>query len=214
MPSSVITLYSGAAAGAEADFGRWAERYALAEVNFTFAGHEPVRDRGLRHLTPEELAESDAALALIGRVMNRQFPENDVFRCLLMSIWHQVHHGEAVYVVGRIQGDGTVTGGTGWGAEYAKQCNKPLFVFDQERDAWYRWRTQDWEAHVPPVITQASFTGTGTRFLEENGRAAIAGLFERSFGPAPTAFGASGQTGPGGPPLTRVPTRPPPSLGG
>jgi hypothetical protein len=30
------------------------------------------------------------------------------------------------------------------------------------------------------------FTGTGTRTLEENGRRAIATLFERSFGPPPS----------------------------
>ena len=31
--------------------------------------------------------------------------------------------------------DDTVKGGTGWGAEFAKLCNKPLFVFDQDKDA-------------------------------------------------------------------------------
>ena len=36
--------------------------------------------------------------------------------------------------------DHTVKGGTGWGAEFAKLCNKPLFVFDQERDRWFAWK--------------------------------------------------------------------------
>jgi hypothetical protein len=31
------------------------------------------------------------------------------------------------------------------------------------------------------VITQPRFAGTGTRFLEDNGRAAIEGLFARTF---------------------------------
>jgi hypothetical protein len=31
------------------------------------------------------------------------------------------------------------------------------------------------------VITQGRFCGTGTRFLEDNGRAAIEGLFARTF---------------------------------
>ena len=34
----------------------------------------------------------------------------------------------------------TVKGGTGWGAEFAKLCNKPLFVFDQVDDGWRCWR--------------------------------------------------------------------------
>jgi hypothetical protein len=39
----------------------------------------------------------------------------------------------------------------------------------------------DWVECKDPVITHLHFTGTGTRFLEENGKKAIAGLFERSF---------------------------------
>ena len=33
----------------------------------------------------------------------------------------------------RDRGRQTVRGGTGWGAEFAKLCNKPLFVFDQAK---------------------------------------------------------------------------------
>jgi hypothetical protein len=33
-----------------------------------------------------------------------------------------------------------------------------------------------------PVIRQPLFCGTGTRFIEESGRAAIDGLFARTFG--------------------------------
>lgn len=187
------TLYSGGAPGAESEFGQWAEHHAITEVNFTFAGHAVARQRGLHALTADELAQGDATLVAIARHIHRQLPDEAHSRHLLLSLWHQVHHGDAVFVVGRIQGDGTVTGGTGWGAEYAKQCNKPLFVFDQTRDAWYRWRSGDWEPDGGPVVGVANFTGTGTRYLEANGKAAIAGLFARSFA------------------LPRTPTRPPPS---
>jgi len=40
--------------------------------------------------------------------------------------------------VGHILEDGTVKGGTGWGAEFAKLCIN-LFVFDQDEDRWYGW---------------------------------------------------------------------------
>ncbi len=200
MPPSEYTLFSGGALGAESEFGHWAEQHGIAEVNFTYPGHEVVRHRGLQPLTPEELAQGDATLMAIARHIHRQLPDGVLSRHLLLSIWHQVHNGEAVFVVGRIQGDGTVTGGTGWGAEYAKQCNKPLFVFDQAQDAWYRWRGGDWEPDAAPVVVTGHFTGTGTRYLEPNGKAAIASLFTRSFGP------------PGTQPGPRAATRPPPSL--
>lgn len=200
MPTSEHTLFSGGAEGAESEFGQCAEQHAVVEVNFTFPGHEVSRQRGLQLLTPDELSQGNATLVAIARDIHRHLPDNELSRFLLLSIWHQVHHGEAVFVVGRIQGDGTVTGGTGWGAEYAKQCNKPLYVFDQSRDAWYRWGNGDWEPEGAPVVATAHFTGTGTRYLEANGKAAIGALFARSFGAARSQ------------PVTRSLTRPPPNL--
>jgi len=180
-----FTLYSGGAAGSEAEFGDAAEAWGLTEVNFSFAGHAPVRTRGLVELDDAALDAGAESLQAIGRALRRQFPETPHFKRLLLSLWHQVHNGEAVFVIGRIEADGTVTGGTGWGAEYARQCNKPLWVFDQAQDGWFTWDGQDWSACEPPTVSHARFTGTGTRFLEPNGRAAIAGLFERSFGALP-----------------------------
>ena len=73
----------------------------------------------------------------------------------------------------------------GWGAEFGKLCNKPLHVFDQEKDRWFTWNGDEWmprTASDGPVITHPHFTGTGTRKLADNGKAAIAELFKRSFG--------------------------------
>jgi hypothetical protein len=103
---------------------------------------------------------------------------------VLQTIWYQVNNGQEVYIVGTIQEDETVRGGTGWGAEFAKLCNKPLFVFDQERDGWFAWEKDSWSEAGKPVVGHPHFTGSGTRFLEDNGRRAIDELFERSFGAA------------------------------
>ena len=67
--------------------------------------------------------------------MHRHFPDTDYIKKVLQTIWHQVNNAQEIYVVGKILDDDTVMGGTGWGAEFAKLCNKPLFVFDQDRDA-------------------------------------------------------------------------------
>lgn len=181
MKADDCILYSGAANGAESAFGAAAERHGIAEVNFTFEGHRDTRTRGIRVLTPPELKDGDVNLAYVSRLMHRRYKDTPLFRKVLQSIWHQVHSGEEVYVVGQILDDDTVKGGTGWGAEFAKIRNKPLFVFDQVRDAWHRWTGESFEECAPPTIAHARFTGTGTRFLEENGRRAIDELFERSF---------------------------------
>jgi hypothetical protein len=175
-------LFSGAANGAEAEFGAAAERHGVAEVNFTFEGHNDARRRGIRVLTAPELEQGGVSLAYISKLMHRRYPDTPLFRRVLQSIWHQVHNGREVYAIGKIQPDDTVVGGTGVAAEYAKLFNKPVFVFDQERDGWFHWTGEQWSPVADPAIRQPYFCGTGTRFLRDNGRAAIAGLFARTFG--------------------------------
>ena len=176
------TLFSGAAQGAEEEFGAAAERHGIEEVNFTFEGHSDARRRGIRVLTHKELEHGDVSLAYVSKLMHRRYPDTPLFKRVLQSIWHQVNNGQEIYVVGKIVDDGTVKGGTGWGAEFAKICNKPLFVFDQDKNAWFRWSGEKWEPAGEPVIAHPDFTGTGTRFLNENGKKAIEALFRRSFG--------------------------------
>ena len=177
-------LFSGGIKGAEAEFGANAERFGIEEVNFTFEGHDIVRRRGIRVLNHDELKNGDVSLEYVSKLMNRNYVQSPKFRKVLQSIWYQINNGQEIYVIGTIQDDNTVKGGTGWGAEFAKICNKPLYVFDQQRDAWCMWNKVEWqqcEQGDEPVIRHKHFTGTGTRFLEENGKKAIVELFERSF---------------------------------
>jgi len=178
-------LFSGGAAGAESAFGEEAERHGVEEVNFTFEGHALERRRGLRVLNHEELLAGDVSLEYVSRLMNRRYAEGPTLRKILQTIWYQVNSGQEIYVVGAILEDGTVRGGTGWGAEFAKLCNKPLHVFDQARNGWFTWKATEWQPRTGsdlPVIEHIHFTGTGTRLLEASGRAAIKSLFDRSFG--------------------------------
>ena len=175
-------LFSGGINGTEAEFGMNAESFGIEEVNFTFEGHAIERKRGIRMLNHDELKNGDISLEYISKLMNRKYSETPVFRKILQSIWYQINNGQEIYVVGEILDDKTVKGGTGWGAEFAKLCNKPIFVFDQKRDGWFFWNQLDWVPCVEsPVIKHVHFVGTGTRFIEENGKKAIRELFERSF---------------------------------
>jgi hypothetical protein len=176
-------LFSGGAPGAESYFGASAERHGVEEVNFTFDGHRIERHRGVRVLNHEELLAGDVSLEYVSRLMRRRYSEGPTLRKILQTLWYQVNNGQEIYVIGSILEDGTVRGGTGWGAEFAKLCNKPLHVFDQERDSWVRWTGSSWApvADNAPVITHPHFTGPGTRTLRENGKAAIDDLLDRSF---------------------------------
>ena len=173
-------LYSGGLRGAEAAFGACAERHGVEEVTFTFEGHQIERHRGVRTLSHAELLHGDVSLAYVSKLMRRHYPETDYIKRVLQSIWHQVNNAQEIYVVGTVLEDDTVMGGTGWGAEFGKLCNKPVYVFDQERNAWLGWSGTAWQT-TEPTITHPHFAGSGTRHLKPNGEAAIAALFKRSF---------------------------------
>ena len=174
-------LFSGGAPGAEGAFGAQAERYGIDEVNYTFEGHTLVRHRGLRVLNHEELQAGDVSLEYVSKLMHRRYTEGPTLRKILQTIWYQVNNGQEIYVVGHIEEDNTVRGGTGWGAEFAKLCNKPLCVFDEEKIGWFCWTGSDWKKQGVPKITHPHFTGTGTRKIHENGKRAIEELFTNSF---------------------------------
>lgn len=180
---AAVTLYSGGAPGAEAVFGECAEKWGLREVNFTFDGHVQARTRGAHPLTELELAAGDVSLAYVSRRLRRSWSAHAPIKRVLQSLWHMVSAAQQVFVVGAIQEDGTVTGGTGWSVELARMWSKRLWVFDQDKNSWYRWNGDDWFPGEP-IIDSTTICGTGTRYLADNGRAAIEELFARTFAPA------------------------------
>jgi KaiC/GvpD/RAD55 family RecA-like ATPase len=182
LPAKARTLLSGGANGAEEAFGACAEEWGLREQNFSFGGREVARTRGLVELTEAELHQGEVSDAYLRARLHRQFPRTPAFRKILQSIWHQVATAQEVFVVGTIQDDQTVKGGTGWAAELARHMHKPVFIFDQERGTWFTAKDEGWESIDPPSIRRARFAGTGTRHLNDAGRAAIRELFVRSFG--------------------------------
>ena len=173
-------LYSGGATGAESAFGEAAERWGLREVNFTFTGHKQNRDRGSHQLTDQELTAGDVSLVYVSRRLNRTFNQGKMIKRVLQSIWHQVSRAQQVFVIGTIQDDDTVTGGTGWAVELARMWHKDLWVFDQERNGWFHWEGDAWRTGTP-VVEAPDFCGTGTRYLRDSSTAAIEQLFQRSF---------------------------------
>lgn len=177
---SDFTLFSGGHKGAEAEFGKQAEKHGVNEVNFSFEGHKMERDRGIRFLGPKELEKGDVSMEIVSLHMGRNFSEVGMIRKVIQSIFHMVNNGHQVFAVGWIQADNTVKGGTGWGVELAKLFNRPVSVYDQDRKAWFSWVNSAWAQDVP-VISNKTFCGTGTRNLSPDARAAIEDLFNRSF---------------------------------
>ncbi len=178
-----FTLYSGGLKGAESEFGRCAERWGAREVTYSFEGHVMEREKNVKVLSEDELRLGDVSMEIVCKRMGRRYGNAEKIRRVMQSIFHIINSGHDVFVVGRIMDDGTVKGGTGWGVELAKFFNRPLYVYDQEKESWFAWSGVEWKT-AEPVISSRTYAGTGTRYLNDAGRQAIEDLYRRSFGEA------------------------------
>ena len=176
-------LYGGGHKGAEAEFGRCAERWGVRQVTLSYDGHAMEYSKDVRALSPGELLQGDVSMEIVSKRLGRTYTSVEQIRKVCQLLFHMVSNSYAVFAIGWIQGDDTVQGGTGWGVELAKFFNRPTSVFDQARHAWFTWRDGRWASDTP-IIPERPFAATGTRQLTEEGRRAIGELFDRSFGSA------------------------------
>lgn len=174
------TLYSGGLKGAETAFGEAAEKWSVKEVNFSYEGQKTNRQKNQVILSDIELKRGDISMELVSKMMSRAYYETEKIRKVLQTIFHMVNKGHQVFVIGTILEDNTVKGGTGWAVELAKLFNRPLAVYDQEKENWYSWKQGAWVQDIPK-IEHDTFVGSGTRNLSENGKKAIDKLFEEAF---------------------------------
>ncbi len=178
--SDQFTFYGGGHSGTEAEFGRQAEQFGVREVNFSFEGQQPARDKGQIVLSPEEMKKGDISMEIVSLRMNRKYSEIDKVRKVFQLLFHMVNNGLQIFAVGWIQPDNTVKGGTGWAVELGKLFNRPVSVFDQDHNQWFAWKNNAWVKDLPD-IEHPTFVGTGTRNLTDAGKQAIQDLFARSF---------------------------------
>lgn len=174
-------LFHGGHKGTEAEFGRVAEEWGLAETTLSFEGHRMERAKNVEVLSDDQLEEGKVSMEFVFRAMGRRFVEGKGLRRVLHSIFHLVVRTDELFAIGWIQDDDTVKGGTGWGVELGKLFNRKVHVFDQEKEAWFTWRDRKWQPSEPS-LPDSAFSATGTRNLTEVAKRAIHDLFERSLG--------------------------------
>ena len=178
---SKMRLTHGGHKGAEAEFGRVAAQWKIPETTISYDGHEMEFSMNIDNLSDEQLEKGHVSMDFVFQTLGRRFAHTQKIRRVIYSMFHVVTRGDALFVVGWLQSDNHVKGGTGWGVELAKFFNREVHVFDQERDAWFTWSGGAWESSEP-TLPDRPFSATGTRALTDAGRKAIADLFERSLG--------------------------------
>jgi len=116
---------------------------------------------------------------------------------LLARNWAQVKYSDQIIAIGTIikpnhkNAKGyynkskyeIVDGGTGYCIQMSIDNNKPVFVFDQVLDKWFRWSYTSLsfiECDIPK-ITCENFAGVGTREIKQNGINAIESVYNKTF---------------------------------
>lgn len=183
MKISKCTVFTSGLKGAEAFFGEEAVKWGQGECVLTFGGHQINRHdaQTVITLSEEDLQRGDISMEIASKMMHRTYYSADKIRKVLQAIFHVVNRGHQVFVVGMILDDNTVKGGTGWAVELAKLFNRPLSVFDQQREKWYSWQGGIWQEDTPQ-ISYDTLACSGTRNLTDAGRNAISELFREAFG--------------------------------
>jgi len=182
MDRAACKVFTSGLRGAEAAFGEEAAKRGIEETVYTFEGHGIARDGAANVvvLSEDELRRGDISMEIVSAMMRRTYYESERIRKVLQTLFHVVNSGHQVFVVGTIQEDKTVKGGTGWAVELAKLFNRPLHVYGQVKKQWFTWENGDWVPSTPR-IEHETIACSGTRNLTEDGRRAIAELFADAF---------------------------------
>lgn len=162
--------------------------FGVKTRSYSFKGHDTGSRKEYQVNTDdkkyaETLAEADVQYVLAAAALGKHETNKPYVRNMMLRNWFQVKHADAIFAVGKLVGQGTqVDGGTGYAVQMAINNNKPVYVFNQNNNKWYKWEGSGFELTDTPILTP-NFAGIGTRDITDAGVEAIRTLFKRTFNP-------------------------------
>lgn len=194
-----FTLHSGGALGSDFMWGQIAEEYGIPNTpdrQMHYYNNQPT-PKGNVQISTEDYEEGRYKVAEAAKA-NWGYQYKTMKDDRLIRNWSQVKHSDAIYAIGTMVKEGerifpnqsgdtrtakhtAVTGGTGYAVEMAIQAGKPVYVFDQSRNRWFKNINDEWSVSDVPTLTP-NFAGIGTRQIQQNGIDAIRAVFEKTFG--------------------------------
>ena len=190
-----LTCHSGGAIGADTlweeigeEFGVKTRAYSYKTKSHTTPNKVEISD----HDYDEGVNEVNRANKSLGRFGISKYMS------LLARNWSQVKYSKQIFAIGVIVPAGkknakgyyskskyeTVDGGTGYAVQMAINNEKEVYVFDQDKDKWFRWSYNSLrfvELKNVPKISYQNFAGIGTREIKPNGIKAIRDVYEKTF---------------------------------
>ena len=189
-----ITCHSGGAEGADSFFEKIGLEYGVKTRAYSYKTkyHNSINKV---EISEEDFVEGLEKVLFANKTLNRYGIHK--FKNLLSRNWCQVKYSKQVIAVGSILNPGeksskgyrclskhqSVDGGTGYACQMSIDSLKPLFVFDQIKEKWFRWSftTESFLQVDCPYIQEQDFAGIGTRGINETGILAIREVYGKTF---------------------------------
>lgn len=191
---SNIVCHSGGAVGSDTEWEVIGQEFDVKTRAYSYktAKHDSVNKV---EISESDYKEGVEEINKANKWLNRYGIHK--YMNLLARNWAQVKYSDEVIAIGYIVKKGEknpkgyynkgkydmVDGGTGYACQMAINHQRPVYVFDQIRDKWFRWSYSSlcYMECKCPKITHQNFAGIGTREIKPNGIQAIRDVFNKTF---------------------------------
>jgi hypothetical protein len=190
-----LVCHSGGAAGADTYWETIGDNYGVKTKAYSYKTKYHTTENKVE-ISDTDYEEGVKEITKANRVLSRYGIHK--FMNLLARNWSQVKYSDEVFAIGIIVEPGkkgskgfynksefqVVDGGTGYAVQMAINNGKFVYVFDQDKDKWFRWSYTSLsfiEVTKPLKISYENFAGIGTREIKPNGIKAIEEIYKLTF---------------------------------
>jgi len=170
-------LFSGGAVGSDHYFEIIGKEFGLTEFNHYWYKKKNPFSKQEDEISEEDYQEGILKIHEVNKILKRKNIEK--YMHLLARNWCQVKYSDAVYAISVMKSKTEFSGGTMWAIQMGILTNKPVYVFDQEKEKWYFWNNDKFEYCVTPKLS-LYFAGIGTREINDAGIKAIRNVYEKT----------------------------------
>jgi hypothetical protein len=190
-----LVCHSGGASGADTYWETIGDNYGVKTKAYSYKTKYHTTENKVE-ISDTDYEEGVKEITKANRVLSRYGIHK--FMNLLARNWSQVKYSDEVFAIGTIVEPGkkgskgfynksefqVVDGGTGYAVQMAINNGKFVYVFDQDKDKWFRWSYTSLkfiEVTKPLKISYENFAGIGTREIKPNGIKAIEEIYKLTF---------------------------------
>lgn len=190
-----LVCHSGGATGADTYWETIGDNYGVKTKAYSYKTKYHTTENKVE-ISDTDYEEGIKEITKANRTLNRYGIHK--FMNLLARNWSQVKYSDEVFAIGTIVEPSkkgskgfynksdfqVVDGGTGYAVQMAINNGKFVYVFDQDKDKWFRWSYTSLkfiEVTKPLKISYENFAGIGTREIKTNGIKAIEEIYKLTF---------------------------------